>query len=268
MFQNAVILSVLTILASFSAAVRAQDENAVKQELASLQGTWKWISAERQGGEIKSQEYIRQYTLVISGDTITGLGDGTVMYKAKLEIDPSKTPKQVTFHFVSGELEGKKEPLIYSLVGNVLILCGPGPGVANRPTEFSAEKEKGGVYLDVLRREKSGALADDGDNKTASISGQWMGNHIATDGTASEFPLELSVADGKLTGVWNKGASIESGLRVGDALAWSMRAGNSFYLVHGKIQDGGKSLSLDFTFIEERAGQLQKYTGAAVMKKQ
>jgi WD40 repeat protein len=105
------------------------------------------------------------------------------------------------------------------------------------------------------------------DNKTASISGKWIGAHIATDGTTSEFPLEISEADGKVTGLWNKGAKIENGLRTGDTLAWNFRAGNSLYLVHGKIQDGGKSLSLDFTFVEERDRRLHKYTGTAVMKK-
>jgi hypothetical protein len=46
------------------------------------------------------------------------------------------------------------------------------------------------------------------------------------------------------------------------------KAGNTLYIVYGKIQDSGKRLTLDYTFIEQQDGRLHKVTGTATLQKE
>ncbi len=117
----------------------------------------------------------------------------------------------------------------------------------------------------VLASPSSRVAADD---KTAAIGGKWKGKYIETNGNFGEFPLELSEDAGKVTGTWNNEVKVENGLRVADTLVWRMQAGDSPYVVYGKIQDGGKRLTLDYTFVETIDGRLQKVTGTATLQKE
>jgi hypothetical protein len=112
-----------------------------------------------------------------------------------------------------------------------------------------------------------GPLAAQEGDKTASISGKWKGKYLESLGTRGELSLELSEEKGMVTGSCQN-SKMENGRRIADTLAWSMLIDGRVYVVHGIISDGGKRLTLDYTFIEDKVGRLQKVTGIATLQKE
>jgi hypothetical protein len=109
--------------------------------------------------------------------------------------------------------------------------------------------------------------AQEGDT-TASISGKWKGKYLESLGNRGEVTLQLSEEKGKVTGSWGNSYKMENGRRIADTVSWRMVIDGRDYLVHGIISDGGKSLTLDFTWIEDKVGRLQKATGIATLKRE
>jgi len=111
-------------------------QDAVKKELAKMQGTWKVVSVIINGQELKEEE-IKDDRLVIKDDHFT-LKGGKQTLEGKFTLDPSKTPKHLDAEATSGDMKGAKSVGIYQLTGDTLKVCysvPPNP----RPTEFSSE---------------------------------------------------------------------------------------------------------------------------------
>jgi uncharacterized protein (TIGR03067 family) len=125
-------------------------DDAVKKELAKLQGTWKFISLEAGGNKLPEDNY-KDAVLLIEGDKHT-TKHGPVTYSGTLKIDPSKKPKTIDVHFTDGPEKGKTSFGIYELDGETLKIC---IGLVDkpRPSEF-ASKAGSGHVLEVLKREK------------------------------------------------------------------------------------------------------------------
>lgn len=91
---------------------------------------------------------------IIAGDLITWTSLDGAQIEVSFTIDPTKTPKQIDFTFLSGPLNGKKSIGIYQPQkgnANYLWLCMTDPGSdAPRPTEvgYSSEKRQSmiGIY--------------------------------------------------------------------------------------------------------------------------
>jgi uncharacterized protein (TIGR03067 family) len=110
---------------------------AVRQELARLQGTWQLISAESNGVKAP-EERVKQTRVTITGNTHTvRFGDQVLAHDVRFEIDPTKTPKEVTDTINDGPNKGKQILGIYRLEGDMLTSCVAPPG-KERPTEFTA----------------------------------------------------------------------------------------------------------------------------------
>jgi uncharacterized protein (TIGR03067 family) len=118
-----------------------QPKTDAKKELAKLQGTWRLVSAESDG-VCTPEERVRAVRVTIDGRSHSvRVGDEVVARGVAFEIDPTKSPKQVTDTIGEGPNEGKTIPGIYKLEGDTLVSCVAKPG-ADRPTKFSEGRQR------------------------------------------------------------------------------------------------------------------------------
>lgn len=134
--------SIRTILiigtAAFALAVAHSQENkAVKDDLAQLQGEWVMISGSADG-EPMPDDMLKQMKRVCKGDELTVMMGYQVFMKAKITIHPSSKPKTIDYQMLGGFTKGKKQLGIYELEGDKLKSCFGAPG-AERPADFSTK---------------------------------------------------------------------------------------------------------------------------------
>jgi uncharacterized protein (TIGR03067 family) len=127
-------------------------KDAAKEELKKLQGTWKVVSAERQG-KAKTEEETKSVKFIIQDDTMAFEKDGkSEGKKAPITIDPTKKPKTIDIFIADpNHLDGGRKILgIYMLEGDTLTIAGG----KQRPTEFKTTSDTGDTEVIVLKREK------------------------------------------------------------------------------------------------------------------
>lgn len=134
-----------------------------KKELARLEGKWQGVGGEEVGTVLTREDAEKEgEELVFKGDTVKFLREGKLLAEFTLTLDPSKTPREITFHF-TGELKGKKCLAIYALEGDKLTICTATKMRPTkddmRPNDLSTMKttEKGkrpGLLLFILERKK------------------------------------------------------------------------------------------------------------------
>jgi uncharacterized protein (TIGR03067 family) len=125
--------------------------DAVKKELARLEGEWVMVSGERDGQALP-EEYVKTATRVAKDGVSTVTIAGMVVMKSKYTIDPTKKPKAIDFEATEGEAQGKKIQGIYELDGDTLKFC-LAASDKDRPTDFTA-KEGSGRTASVWKRAK------------------------------------------------------------------------------------------------------------------
>lgn len=130
--QKMLLLIGLTILAA--AHVQAADDEAVKKDLAQLQGEWTMVSGTNDGSALP-EEMLSSGKRVCKGDELTVTIGGEVIMTAKITIDPSKKPKTMDFEIKDGPAKGRKRLGIYELNGDTYKSCFGAPG-GERPAEF------------------------------------------------------------------------------------------------------------------------------------
>jgi uncharacterized protein (TIGR03067 family) len=139
-------------LVSFGAAPARDD--AVKKELAKMQGSWQVVSGEEDGKP--SSEYLTEnLKWIIKGDQLSFTGIAPLTDKAgklTLTIDASTTPKCIDLKVEAGSLKGTVWEGVYEWKGEELKLCLHLAG-GKRPVEFGT-KEGSNQVLFVLKREK------------------------------------------------------------------------------------------------------------------
>jgi uncharacterized protein (TIGR03067 family) len=133
-----------------SSACGAENE-AVKKDLAQLQGEWSMVSGFADGQPMPEQT-LKQMKRVCKGDEATTTMAGRLYIKAKISIDPSKKPKSIDYQMTDGFTKGKKQLGIYEVEGDRFRSCFSKPG-AERPTDFTS-KPGDGRTLSVWKREK------------------------------------------------------------------------------------------------------------------
>src|SRR5262245_30654267 len=131
------LLTILMSVAVLNAIGGAGDDVAKKDQLA-LQGSWKVISIEEEGGKLPDAE-IKLMTVKIMGDKIT-VSDKKTVVTVSFKLDPAKTPKAIDFKILDGPEKGKSELGIYTIKGDTAKFCMNGPG-KERPTEFVSKKD-------------------------------------------------------------------------------------------------------------------------------
>jgi RNA polymerase sigma factor (sigma-70 family) len=132
----------------------AKADDKSKEDKDAIQGTWQVAGIEAGGKDVPDNEATKQMKLakwIITADKITyavpKMGEQNASYK----LDPTKKPKELDFTWLEGPLKGKPVLGIYSLEGDVLKLCMPGPGFGPRPTELAAA-EGAKTILHTLKR--------------------------------------------------------------------------------------------------------------------
>src|SRR6266446_7827779 len=93
-------IAVLIGLATVSSAC-AEENEAVKKDLALLQGEWSMVSGSADGQPMP-EEMRKQMKRVCKGDETTTTMGGQMFIKAKITIDPSKKPKTIDYQMTDG----------------------------------------------------------------------------------------------------------------------------------------------------------------------
>jgi uncharacterized protein (TIGR03067 family) len=133
------------------ATTRAQDNDAVKNDMAQLQGEWTMISGERDGHAFSAQ-FMKDSKRSAKGDETTVMLQGQLFMRARFTLDPSKTPKTIDYSVTGGPNAGKTQLGIYELDGDRVKFCFSTPG-KERPLDFTA-KPNDGRTLSVWKQEK------------------------------------------------------------------------------------------------------------------
>lgn len=148
-------LFVIAIATLFLSLAFAADDEAIKKDLAQLQGEWTMVSASADGQSM-SEDMLKQMKRVCKGDEITVTMGDQVFLKAKITIDPTKKPKTIDYDMTEGFTKGKKQLGIYELNGDTFKACFNSAG-AERPTEF---KSGDGLTYSEWKRKKPAATAE------------------------------------------------------------------------------------------------------------
>jgi uncharacterized protein (TIGR03067 family) len=143
-------LILLTVASLTLSLASAADDEAIKKDLAQLQGEWTMVSGSA-NGEAMPEEMRKEMKRLCKGDEITVMMGEQVFLKAKLTLDPSKKPKTIDYEMTEGYTKGKKQLGIYEINGDTFKACFSSPG-SERPTEF---KSGDGLTLSEWKRKKS-----------------------------------------------------------------------------------------------------------------
>jgi uncharacterized protein (TIGR03067 family) len=88
------------------------DADAVKKDMAALEGEWSMVSAERDGMAVPDEMIKTGKRVSKAGETTVSFGDQVIM-KAKFTVDPGKSPKAIDYEVSDGPAKGKKVLGIY-----------------------------------------------------------------------------------------------------------------------------------------------------------
>ena len=132
----------------------AQDSEAVKKDIAQLQGEWSMVAGSADGSAMPDAMREGARRVCKENETTVTVG-GLLIMKAKFTIDPSRKPKTIDYQMIDGQTKGKKQLGIYEVDGDTFKSCFGKPG-AERPTDFTS-KPGDGRTLSVWKREKQAA---------------------------------------------------------------------------------------------------------------
>ncbi|TAK97003.1 MAG: TIGR03067 domain-containing protein [Verrucomicrobia bacterium] len=150
------IASLIALVATTLTPAWAEENEAVKKDLARLQGEWSMVSGSADG-QTMPEEMRKQMKRVCKGNETTTTMSGQMYLQAKITIDPAKKPKTIDYEMTDGFTKGKKQLGIYEVEGDTFKSCFTKPG-AERPTDFTT-KPGDGKTVSVWKREKPVAPA-------------------------------------------------------------------------------------------------------------
>jgi uncharacterized protein (TIGR03067 family) len=141
----------ISLTAAFLLVGADAPSDAVKKEMAQLEGEWTMVSGERDGQPLPDNFLKDAKRVAKDGVSTISFGDRVYM-KAKFSIDPTKKPKTIDYEIVEGETKGKKVLGIYEIDGDKVRFCFSTPD-KDRPSEFTAKAGSGNT-LSVWKRKK------------------------------------------------------------------------------------------------------------------
>jgi uncharacterized protein (TIGR03067 family) len=112
--------------------------DAVRQDLATLQGQWDIESLVTDGKERRQELINRVYLLIIEGNRFEFRVDVTTLDEGTFSLDPASSPKTMTLTATAGKNKGKTRAAIYQTKGDgrTLVICLADPDDKDRPEEF------------------------------------------------------------------------------------------------------------------------------------
>lgn len=143
--------------ASLASVVIALSLSAPTDDIKPFQGTWKVVAVFENGEGLSEQQiatnFVSNGKLTVDGPVISLLPPGQFENRQiAFTIDASKNP--ATIDLTGANKVGSRG--IYMLSGDSLMICLPGPGDKDRPTDFSANKGSDRTLL-ILKREAASA---------------------------------------------------------------------------------------------------------------
>jgi uncharacterized protein (TIGR03067 family) len=154
LFKEDFVMRVYTPLVLLAGVLLAADddrEEAIKNGLKQLAGTWSIVSVETDG-KAQQDEDLKYQKMVVRGDRYTVRKGDQVIEEGLLKIDPTKKPKWIDVTPTSGESKGNSFQGIYEVEGDTARDCFALPGKP-RPTDFST-KRGSDRFLRVYKRDK------------------------------------------------------------------------------------------------------------------
>src|SRR5260370_14977966 len=143
----------LLLVLSVMGLVRPEErrgEDADKQDLEKLQGTWTMAALEVDGKPVP-EEKLKSSTLTIKGDKyIIKVKDDT--HETIIKLDPAKKPKEIDMTFTEGANKDNVLKGIYEIDGDTFKICRALLPDKNRPTEFGTWPDTG-VFLVTCHRQ-------------------------------------------------------------------------------------------------------------------
>ncbi|HYT87242.1 MAG TPA: TIGR03067 domain-containing protein [Gemmataceae bacterium] len=127
----------------------APGDDAVKKELARLQGKWQTVSVEIDGRRLEKD--FSEDRLIMKANTFL-LRAGMDSMQGVFTIDPTRTPKTIDEEVTAGAHKGTKVAGIYELDGDTLKVC-YAHGKKERPKEFKTAPGSG-LALVIYKRIK------------------------------------------------------------------------------------------------------------------
>ena len=132
--------------------VGAEDpQDAVKKEMARLEGEWSMVSGEIDGQPMP-EEFRKGARRVAKDGETTVMIAGQLFMKAKFTVDPAKKPKQIDYAMTGGPTKGRTQLGIYEFGEDTVKFCFAAAG-KDRPADFTA-REGSGRTLSVWKRDK------------------------------------------------------------------------------------------------------------------
>src|SRR6266478_5381995 len=113
---------VIGLMAATVTSAWAEESEAVKKDLAQLQGEWSMVSGAADGQPMPAQ-MLKQMKRVCKGDETTTTMAGQLYFKARISIDASKKPKTIDYQMTDGFTKGNKQLGIYEVEGDSLKAC-------------------------------------------------------------------------------------------------------------------------------------------------
>jgi uncharacterized protein (TIGR03067 family) len=146
----------LFIAALANADDKDTNDDAIKKELAALEGTWELVGKEFLGKRSTKEqiEELNDDRVVLKGDRLTVRNEErkTVLSEAVIRINLKTKPKSVEVTYTAGLSKGETTPAIYEIEGDTLKVC-YAMEKEKRPDEF-AGKENGKSLLLTYKRVK------------------------------------------------------------------------------------------------------------------
>ncbi len=123
----------------------AEEGQAVKEELARIQGTWQLVYAETDG-KTAPGERIQAVRVEIKGNShAVYFGDKQVVHDASFTLDPTAKPRTSDLTINDGPDKGKQIHGIYELEGDTLASCVAKVG-EDRPKKFATTPGSGHTF--------------------------------------------------------------------------------------------------------------------------
>ena len=129
--RTAFLIGLAALTSSMSGA---EGNQAIKKDMAQLQGEWSMVSGSADGHAMPDAMRETAKRICKEDETTVTVG-GQLIMKAKFTIDPSKKPKTIDYRMTDGPTQGKMQLGIYELEGNRVKFCFGAPG-SERPTDF------------------------------------------------------------------------------------------------------------------------------------
>jgi uncharacterized protein (TIGR03067 family) len=142
-------VSTVLVAALVVSGARGGDDEAEKEELEKLQGTWRAVQF-IQAGKPETAEKLKKIKVVFEGKKLTVTTAVRTQEATVKKLDPSKAPAKIDI-----QPSDQKKPVlgIYKLEKNRLTLCYSTDGRPERPKEFKATSKDETTSLLVLERE-------------------------------------------------------------------------------------------------------------------